>query len=153
MKLYNNNPASQSRACPEENLTPQASRHTYPLRNMTLVKPATKEGKHEGSQHSHQDRKYTHTHTCVEKQCMSGVNSNRGSFSLPASGSGFLILPWPSVPVVAGGFLPLDGATGSKTLEPTGERASCSSLTSWLFRFLNAVSFFFNAAGVNSCWE
>lgn len=60
MKLYRNNPASQNRACPEENLTPQASRHTYPLRNMTLVKPATKEGKHEGSQRSHQDRKYTH---------------------------------------------------------------------------------------------
>lgn len=52
------------------------------------------------------------------------MNPNREFFSLPASGSGFLILPVSSVPEIAGEFLPLEGATAVlKTLKLTSKSA------------------------------
>lgn len=55
---------------------------------------------------------------------MLDVNPNREFFSLPASGSGFLILPLSGVPEIVGGFLPLEGATVVlKTLKLTSKSA------------------------------
>lgn len=73
----------QSRACPEENI----KRVTTPaVRNMTLVMTAAKEGNHEGGQHAHQDRTYTHVHGKT-------MYVRHVAFSLPASGSGVPTLP------------------------------------------------------------